>query len=434
MADHTDTSLRNKVIYQVYVRNHSGEGTFKALEADLDRIKNLGVDLIHLLPVHPIGKQNRKGSQGSPYAVSDYRALNPELGTMEDFTALVKAMHGRGMGCVMDIVYNHTSPDSVLFREHPEWFYRKPDGAFGNRIGEWWDVIDLDYGDPGSGLWEYQIETLKMWAKIADGFRCDVAPLVPLAFWRRAREEVAALNPDCLWIAESVEPSFILENRARGLVCHSDAEMFDVFDVCYDYDIFAFYRRYLDGSSDLASYAEKINAQEYLYPANYVKLRNLENHDRDRAAFSIPDGKALRNWTAFNYFQKGLTLVYAGQEAAARVRPDLFEKDPVDWNAGSARGGDLAALMRTLYHIKKDPLFAASRYEVQALAGDMMFALHRSDRRSMFGVFSLKGRAAAVPLPVPEGTYLNLIDGSAFRSENGKINHTGEPVIFECRE
>jgi glycosidase len=430
MADNTDVSLRTKVLYQVYVRNHSEEGTFKALEADLDRIKNLGVDMIHLLPVHPVGEKNRKGSLGSPYAISDYRSINPELGTTEDFTALVHAMHDREIGCVMDIVYNHTSPDSVLSMNHPEWFYHKGDGAFGNRIGEWWDVIDLDYGDPASGLWDYQIETLVMWAKIADGFRCDVAPLVPLEFWRRAREKVAEINPGCVWIAESVEPSFIVENRARGFPCHSDAELFSAFDVCYDYDIFGFYQKCLDGSSDLASYAEKINAQEYLYPANYVKLRNLENHDRNRAAFSIPDERALRNWTAFNYFQKGLALIYAGQETAARNRPDLFEKDPVDWNAGPAVSG-LSALMQTLYRIKKDPLFASSNYEVRADGGGMMLALHRSGGRSMFGVFSLRGRAGAVSVPVPDGRYVNLVDGSVFRTGDGRMSHSGEPVVFE---
>jgi glycosidase len=430
MADNTDISLRNKVLYQIYVRNHSEEGTFKALEADLDRIKDLGTDMIHLLPVHPVGKKNRKGSLGSPYAISDYRAINPELGTMEDFTALVRSMHEREIGCVMDVVYNHTSPDSVLSRDHPEWFYRKPGGGFGNRIGEWWDVIDLDYGDPASGLWDYQIETLVMWAKMVDGFRCDVAPLVPLEFWRKARQKVAEVRPGCVWIAESVEPSFVVENRARGFPCHSDAEMFEAFDVCYDYDIFGSYQKYLDGSADLASYAEKINAQEYLYPANYVKLRNLENHDRNRAAFSIADEKALRNWTAFNFFQKGLTLIYAGQEAAARNRPNLFGKDPVEWNTGK----DLSALMRTLSRIKKDPLFVSSSYEVRAAGGGMLSAVHRQGGRSIFGVFSLEGRAGAVSVPVPEGQYVNLVDGSVFRTGDGRMSHSGEPVIFEYTE
>jgi glycosidase len=425
-------------MYQVYPRNHSEEGTFRALEADLDRIRDLGIDIMYLLPVHPPGKKNRKGSLGSPYAIADYRTLNPELGTMEDFASLVGAIHQRGMKCVMDIVYNHTSPDSWLAKNHPEWFYRTSGGDFGNRIGEWWDVIDLDYSNPRSGLWEYQIETLKMWAKLVDGFRCDVAPLIPLAFWLRAREETAVVNPRCLWIAESVEPSFILETRARGMICHSDAEMFRAFDVCYDYDIFDAFKKYLDGSGSLAAYAEGINAQEYIYPEGYVKLRCLENHDQSRAAFSIPGGAALRNWTAFAYFQKGLTMIYAGQEWRNDFRPSLFERDPLRRDAD----GDISSLLRALYRIKKDPLLAGSGYEVRVLPGDMLMGVHRPRMHSsgetapyrLAGIFSLRGTGGSVSLdsaePALDGTYLNLIDGSSFRIEGNRLSLRGEPVIF----
>ena len=110
------------------------------------------------MPIHPIGEKNRKGTLGSPYANRDYRTVNPEYGTMDDFRALVDAIHAEGMKCMIDVVYNHTSPDSVLFEEHPEFFFRKPDGQPGNHVGDWSDVIDLDYNV--SALWDYQIETL----------------------------------------------------------------------------------------------------------------------------------------------------------------------------------------------------------------------------------------------------------------------------------
>ena len=178
MAICTPKGYRNQVMYSIYVRNYSEEGTFEGVRRDLPRICSLGVDIIWLMPIHPCGKKNRKGTLGSPYAISDYRAVNPEFGTMEDFKRLVDDIHANGMKCIIDVVYNHTSPDSVLSREHPEWFYHKPDGSFGNRIGDWSDVIDLDYRN--HALWDYQIETLKQWASLVDGFRCDVAPLVPL--------------------------------------------------------------------------------------------------------------------------------------------------------------------------------------------------------------------------------------------------------------
>jgi glycosidase len=214
MAKLTEAALRNQVVYSVYVRNHSEEGTFKAVEKDLERIKALGVDIIWLLPVHPIGKEARKGGLGSPYANQNYREINPELGSLEDFRSLVQAIHDVGMKCIIDVVYNHTSPDSWLVEHHPEFFYRTPEGKLGNRVGDWGDIVDLDY--TSESLWDYQIGSLTMWAEIVDGFRCDVAPLLPLEFWQRAREEVAAVNPGCLWLSESIEPDFTMHLRSRG--------------------------------------------------------------------------------------------------------------------------------------------------------------------------------------------------------------------------
>ncbi|POD88555.1 Alpha-amylase [Lactiplantibacillus plantarum subsp. plantarum] len=128
------------------------------------------------MPIYPVGQKNRKGSLGSPYAISDYRAINPELGTMSDFVELCNAIHDQGMKVIIDIVYNHTSPDSELLSAHPDWFYHHSDGSLGNRVADWSDIIDLDYQN--HDLWQYQIDTLKKWAQYVDGFRCDVAPLV----------------------------------------------------------------------------------------------------------------------------------------------------------------------------------------------------------------------------------------------------------------
>lgn len=340
MAVTTSVNLRSQVIYSVYVRNYSEEGTFAAVERDLDRIRSLGVDILWFLPIYPIGKVKRKGTLGSPYAIADYRKVNPELGTMEDFRHLVEEIHKRGMKCMLDIVYNHTSPDSYLAKHHPEYFYRTPEGTMGNRVGDWGDVVDLDYSS--KDLWDYQIDTLKMWAELVDGFRCDVAPLVPLAFWQKAREEVSRVNPECIWLSESVEPEFIVELRGRGMTALSDSEIFQAFDLCYDYDIHKFFRSYLRGEVSLGRYAEAVNMQESMYPANYVKLRYLENHDQDRAQAIIPSSEALINWTAFMYFQKGTALLYAGQENRNQKRPDLFEKrcDLSGWKAGYFRSAE----------------------------------------------------------------------------------------------
>lgn len=424
MAVNTSKTYRNMVMYSVFVRNFSEEGTFRQVQNELERIKALGVDIIWLMPIHPIGEKARKGTLGSPYAIRDYRAIDPALGTMDDFKALVDAIHALGMRCIIDVVYNHTSPDSWLAEHHSEWFYHKPDGSFGNRIGDWTDVIDLDYSNPG--LWDYQIETLKMWAGIVDGFRCDVAPLIPLEFWLRARREVEAVRPGCLWLSESTEPEFVAWNRARGVPCLSDSEIFQAFDVSYEYDIFTYYKYYLTGKIPLSEYAAAINRQESIYPENFVKLRFLENHDRARAKLMTGDERSLRNWTAFLYFQKGMTLLYAGQEREDAHRPSLFEKDIVNWT-----GKDISPLLRRLYEIKKDPLFTDSGYEVKAMPRDVLLAEHSRGGRRMLGIFSLRGESALVNVCAPDGIYRNEIDGAIVEIYEGMLRTDGEPIIAE---
>lgn len=429
MAVNTNQLLKNQVIYSIYVRNYSEEGSFSAVEKDLDRIQKLGTDIIWFLPVYPIGEKQRKGTLGSPYAISDYRKVNPELGTMEEFRHLVDAIHIRGMKCMLDIVYNHTSPDSWLAQNHPEFFYRTPSGDMGNRVGDWADIIDLDYGN--QKLWAYQIETLKMWAQLADGFRCDVAPLVPLDFWLQARKEVSKVNPNCIWLSESVEPAFILDFRAKGITNLSDSEIYQAFDICYDYDIYELFREYLRGESPLSKYIEAVNRQEYIYPDNYVKLRYLENHDQDRAAKIITNESSLINWTAFIYFQKGTTLIYAGQENRNIVKPDLFYKDVI--NLDGKR--DMTALLSELYKIKKLPIMADSSYyltafdSLGAVVGEHR-GIHSTDR--LVGVFSFENMQGKIKVPLKDGMYRNLIkEQEMVKVENGMLDLMKCPVIIK---
>lgn len=424
MAIETKKELRNQVMYSVFVRNYSEEGNFDGVKKDLERIKKLGTDIIWLLPIHPIGEKARKGELGSPYAIRDYRTVNPEYGTIEDFKNLVDAIHEKGMKCIIDVVYNHTSPDSWLAQNHPEWFYKK-NGKFGNKIGEWLDVIDLDYSH--KELWDYQIETLKQWASIVDGFRCDVAPLIPLEFWIQARKEVAQVNQECIWLSESVEPIFTIENRARGLISLSDSEIYQAFDMCYEYDIYHYFKGYLQGNNSLKEYVDWINQQEALYPDNYVKLRFLENHDNTRAHYLIPNLKSLVNWTAFLYFQKGMTLIYAGQEMACKHLPSLFDKDTIQWDKEKM----LEKLMMSLYKIKKHPLFADSRYEVKELPHGVLYATHEKDKKILTGIFCVKGEKGLVTVNVPEGFYMNMLDGKEFEIHRGQISLDGNPIIFE---
>lgn len=425
MALTTSKQYRNQLMYSVFVRNYSKEGTFEALRQDLGRIKDLGTDIIWLMPIHPLGEKARKGSLGSPYAIRDYRAVNPEFGTMEDFVRLVDDIHALGMKCIIDVVYNHTSPDSWLAQHHPEWFYHKPDGSFGNKVGDWTDIIDLDYRN--RDLWGYQIETLKQWAAIVDGFRCDVAPMVPMEFWMEAREAVEEVRPGCFWLAESVEPGFVAYNRSQGMVCHSDCETYQAFDACYDYDTVPEFIGYLTGKLPLARYAEAVCRQETMYPDNYLKLRFLENHDRPRAAQIIGDENALRCWMAFLYFQKGMPLIYNGQEVGAVHLPSLFDRDTINWNTGK----DYTPLLRKLREIKRDPLFADSSYSVTALENDVLLAVHEHSGHKLVGIFPVGGKCLLVSPGVADGQYQNLLTGETVEVHFGMTSCTG-PIIIKA--
>lgn len=425
MAAKTDIRLRSDVIYSVYLRNHTPEGTFHALISDLDRIKALGTDIIWLLPIHPIGEQGKKGSLGCPYANRDYRTVNPAYGTMEDFCHLVDEIHARGMKCIIDVVYNHTSPDSTLTQEHPEFFYRKSDGSMGNHVGDWTDVVDLDYNC--RDLWDYQIESLVMWAQIVDGFRCDVASFVPVEFWCKARQAVEQVRPGAIWLAETVHSGFGQFSRKSGLYSANDYEMFTAFDMEYDYDIREVFDRYLKGEITLSHYVDMLNFQECLYPANHIKMRCLENHDQPRICSFVKDPAALENYTAMLYFLKGTTLLYGGQEYCCDHVPSLFEKDvfPRDLNK------DISPMLAKLGEVKKtvlacDDYFAGKADDVN----DIAILERENDTARKLGVFSLKGKRADVSVGFPDGSYLNHITGETVTVSGGLLRCEGRPIIL----
>ena len=425
MAQNTDPRLQLQVVYSIYVRAHTPEGTFRAVIPDLDRIRALGTDIIWFLPIHPIGVEGKKGSLGCPYANRDYRDVNPAYGTMEDFKALVDQIHARGMKVMIDVVYNHASPDAVLFREHPEFYYRDANGKPGNKFGDWADVIDLDYRV--SALWAYQIESLRFWAGIVDGFRCDVASLVPLDFWRAARAAVAEVNPDCIWLAETVHRSFAALARRLGFNAMRDTEAYEAFDLEYDYDIREVSDKVLRKAAPLSQWIDLLEYQEAVFPANYNKLRCLENHDNPRIASVIRDGEALVNYTALLYFLKGTTLLYAGQEWADEHLPSLFEQEPINRDTGK----DLSPLLRRLGEIKKSCFAPEDAFWGQADDEQRIAVLRRG---GCAGVFSLDAAPGAVKLEgrleIPDGVYENLLGGEPVPVRGGELLCSGRPAIF----
>lgn len=432
MASDTDITLRSRIIYSVYLRSHTPEGTFRALIPDLPRIRALGADIIWLMPIHPIGIIGKKGSLGCPYANRDYRSVNPEYGTMEDFSALVDAIHENGMKCIIDVVYNHTSPDAVLVSEHPEFYYRTPEGKIGSKTAEWTDVADLDYSVPE--LWDYQIESLKMWAGMVDGFRCDVASCVPAAFWKRARAEVEQVRPGCIWLGETVYTSFNRRNRALGYYAGTDGEMFDAFDIEYDYDIRESFDRFVRGEAPLSLWTELLNHQEISFPENYIKLRCLENHDRPRAGALFPDDLCLENAEAMLFFLKGTVMLYAGQEYSCTETPSLFEKEVFPRN-----GRDLSSRLAHLAGIRKTVLSENDYFFASADDRNGIAVILRDDgKKKKVGIFSLFGKKADVlltypdgePIRIADGEYADCISGGKVTVSGGSVRCFGKPVIF----
>ena len=424
MARNTDINLQKQVIYSVYVRAHTEEGTFLSIIPDLDRIKALGTDIIWFMPIHPIGVVGKKGSLGCPYANRDYRSVNPAYGTMEDFRKLADEIHRRGMKCMIDVVYNHTSPDAVLLREHPEFYYRDENGSTGNKVGDWADVIDLDYSVPG--LWDYQIESLCQWAQIVDGFRCDVASFVPVSFWNMARSFVEKVRPGCIWLGETVHQSFGNLVRREGFGCSRDTEAFEAFDMEYEYDIRESFDRYLRGEVVLSHWLDNMNFQEAVYPANYNKLRFLENHDQPRICASVQSESDRDNYTAMLFFLKGTTLLYAGQEFSCEHTPSLFEREVFPRS-----GRDISDYLRHLSDLKHTVLDADEAFEARADDGhDIAVLLRQNEKRKKIGVFSLKSVCAEVKVDAPDGSYENLIDGTTVRVADGMLRCEGRPIIF----
>ena len=414
MAHDTPAGYRNLVLYEVYVRNHGPNGSFADVQADLPRIRAMGVDVVWFMPIHPIGQLHKKGSLGCPYAIADYREVNPEYGTKTDFARLIARAHGLGLKVMIDVVYNHTSHDSVLVREHPEWFHQNEQGVAVTTVPDWSDVIDLKH--PNAELSRYLIETLRGWAQFGvDGFRCDVASLVPLDFWLQARRAVAAVKPGIIWLAESVHAAFVAYRRWHGLSGWSDSELYQAFDLTYDYDIWPIFQATVQGKVQVERYLEMLRFQDAIYPANFVKMRYVENHDQARIMRLAPSHSQALAWTAFQAFIKGAFLIYAGQESAAAHAPSLFDVDKVAWG-----DYELQPFLTALARLKKDPAQAQGRFVVLDHK-PMLQAVWYLPGRSLLGVFNTSGATGRVPVSLCDGGYADLLTGNPLRVKDGKM-------------
>ena len=302
-------------IYEVNVRQFSEEGTFKAVERALPELAELGVDILWLMPIHPIGEVNRKGSLGSYYAVKDYFGVNPEYGTEQDFRDLVAAAHDQGMKVILDWVANHTAWDNPVATSNPEFFVTDSTGSFTPPIGtDWTDVIQLDFSNPATH--DYMMSALAYWVREfdVDGYRCDVAYKVPDEFWNRARKELDAIKP-VFMLAEAEEPR------------HHDS----AFDMSYSWMMHHMMNKVARGDTSAAAIGGLITEQANRYPGHAYRMQFTSNHDENSWQGTEFErlGDGVRAFAVVSYTIPGMPLIYNGQEYGNPKRLDFFEKDLV---------------------------------------------------------------------------------------------------------
>jgi len=306
---------RNAVIYEMNVRQFTEEGTFNAASEWLGELSDMGVGIIWLMPIHPIGELNRKGSLGSYYSVRDYKAINPEFGNEEDFRRFVSTAHSLGMKVIIDWVANHTSWDHPWTISNPEWYTKDESGNFVPPVDDWSDVIDLNFDHADLHL--AMIDALEYWVREfdIDGYRCDVADMVPVEFWEKARERLDSIKP-VFMLAEAETPSL-----------HAKA-----FDMGYAWEMHHTMNRVAQGAS-IAKIDSMIEVTRTKFPPNTWLMNFTSNHDENSWNGTVFErlGDGAQTFAVLSGTMEGMPLIYSGQEAGMDKRLAFFDKDPIEW-------------------------------------------------------------------------------------------------------
>ncbi len=306
-------------IYEVNLRQYTTEGTFKAFEKELPRLKHMGVDVLWFMPITPISKEKRQGTLGSYYACSDYISTNPEFGSIDDFKKLVTSAHDLGLKVMMDWVANHTGWDHHWTKDHPDFYKKDSTGNFYDSNG-WIDVIDLDYTN--LNLRKRMIGSMLFWVRECDidGFRCDMAHLVPIDFWREARKTISE-KKQLFWLAESEDPKY-----------HA------VFDATYAWELLHTMEAIYKGQSGISSLDKLMQKYDTVFPKNAMRVCFTSNHDENSHSGSEYErmGTAAKAFAVLcATWPKGIPLVYSGQELPNKNRLRFFEKDKIQWTGNN---------------------------------------------------------------------------------------------------
>lgn len=309
--------LRDGVVYEIFPRVFSSSGDFNGITAQLDRLKDLGVTILWTMPIHPIGEKFRKGQFGSPYAIKDYYAVNPNYGTIEDYKRLVTQAHKRGMRVIMDFVADHTAWDTAMM-DHPEFYKHDAQGRVIPPVPEWTDVAALDYSNPA--LRAYMIAMLTYWIRTCDvdGFRCDAASMVPTDFWEQARTALTQVKPDIMMLAEASKPELLVK----------------AFDLDYSWPLLTTLNEVLMRGAPVSNIRHSWEETHAQYPQGALGMRISDDHDETRAVARYGLRGAMAA-SVLMFTLDGVPLIYNGMEvgdAAESGGGALFEKLPIYWS------------------------------------------------------------------------------------------------------
>ena len=312
--------IANAVIYEANIRQYSPQGSFEAFTADLPKIKELGVDIIWLMPIYPISTTKSKGSLGSYYAVSDYQKVNPEFGDLDDVKTLIDSAHKLDMYVILDWVPNHTGWDHVWLQQHPEWYTKDEQGNPTHPIGtDWTDTADLNYDN--HDMRAQMLEDLKYWIKEVgiDGYRCDMAGMVPTDFWEHTIPELRALKP-VFMLAEAWEPHLIQAG----------------FNMVYGWETHHLSNDISNGHKPIDDFRRRMEDVKHQYAPEAILMNFTSNHDENSWNGSAPErlNDALELAAALMYTVAGMPLIYSGQEYDLDRRLLFFEKDSIDRTKG----------------------------------------------------------------------------------------------------
>lgn len=315
--------VKNSVIYEINTRQYSPEGTFKALEADLSRIKGLGIDILWLMPIYPIGEKDRKvpagatSSLGSYYSIRDYEAINPEFGTSQDFKSLVSAAHEMGFKVIIDWVANHTARDNHWITEHTDWYKKDKKGDIATPY-DWTDCAQLDYSN--KAMRKAMVGSMRFWVTNfdIDGFRCDMAGLVPTDFWENARTALLKIKP--LY--------FLAENEDKPELCQM------AFDSDYGWEMHHLMADVTQGKKKIGEILKLQFRVDSILPKRAFKLNFITNHDENSWNGTAKEkfGNGENCCAVLTFTLPGMPLIYNGQEAEMTKRLRFFTKDTINWS------------------------------------------------------------------------------------------------------